>query len=64
VLFEDPPGIAGSGWPSGGADPANGVVGLVGSPENELVYRSTCTLPASEHAICTASQNDLISRYG
>ena len=64
VLFEDSPGVAGSGWPSGGADPANGLVGVAGSPENGLVYRSTCTLPASEHSICTASLNDLINRYG
>jgi hypothetical protein len=64
VLFEDPPGVAGSGWPSGGPDPANGLVGYTGSPENDVVYRSTCTLPASKHAVCTTSLNDVISRYG
>jgi hypothetical protein len=65
ALFEDPPGVAGSGWPSGGADPANGVVGIHGHPVGDaLVYRSTCTLPAADHAICTESLNDVIARYG
>jgi hypothetical protein len=52
VLFTDPPGVAGSGWPSGGEYPANGFVGITASGE---VFRSTCTLPASEHSLCTAS---------
>ncbi len=64
TLFTDPPEVAGSGWPSGGPDPANGVVGYTGSPDNGLVYRSTCTLPASDHLDCTTSLNDVISRYG
>jgi hypothetical protein len=64
ILFEDPPGVAGSGWPSGGHDPANGLVGHTGSPGNGLVYRSTCTLPASDHSACTTSLNDVIRRYG
>ena len=56
ALFEDPPGVAGSGWPSGGPDPASGVVGLNGSPAaHASVYRSTCTLPQADHAICTDS---------
>ena len=64
ALFEDPPGVAGSGWPSGGHYPANGVVGTRGSPRDGSVYRSTCTLPAAEHAICTESLDDVIARYG
>jgi hypothetical protein len=64
ALFEDPPGVAGSGWPSGGPDPANGVVGSTGIASDVLVYRSTCTLPAREHGICTTSLNDVIRRYG
>ncbi|MGO9751911.1 MAG: hypothetical protein ACLP22_10460 [Solirubrobacteraceae bacterium] len=51
ALFEDPPGVAGDGWPSGGRQPANGVVGIQGSlrpgPHERSVYRSTCTLPLS-----------------
>jgi hypothetical protein len=62
--FQDPAGVAGSGWPSGGPDPANGVVGLSGPAGNQAVYRSTCTLPASEHSVCTVSLNDVLSRYG
>ncbi len=65
ALFEDPPGVAGSGWPSGGPYPANGLVGVRGGQASgALAYRSTCTLPASKHAICTASLNDVIARYG
>jgi hypothetical protein len=66
TLFEDPPGIRGDGWPSGGPAPANGLVGFTGPPAqtNSTVYRSTCTLPASEHSICTVSLNDILSRYG
>jgi hypothetical protein len=63
IAFEDPPGVAGNGSPSGGADPANGLVlydytGLGhGSASTE-----TCTLPASEHAVCTAVLNDFDTR--
>jgi hypothetical protein len=66
TLFEDPPGIRGDGWPSGGPDPANGLVGFTGPPRqpDTTVYRSTCTLPTSEHSICTVSLNDTLSRYG
>jgi hypothetical protein len=68
TLFRDPPGVAGDGWPSGGRDPANGLVGVRGSLRAgraaRLVVRATCTLPARSAAICTASLNDAISRYG
>ncbi len=64
ALFEDPPGGAGSGWPSGGPDPANGVVGITVTAGESTVYRSTCTLPAAQHAVCTTSLNYVISRYG
>jgi hypothetical protein len=67
-LFEDPPGVAGDGWPSGGPDPANGLVGVNGSLNagrgGRAVFRSTCTLPAKQHAICTVSLDDVLSRYG
>jgi hypothetical protein len=68
ALFEDPPGVFGDGWPSGGRDPANGVVGVKGSlnpgPHERSVYRSTCTLPAQDRSICTVSLDDVIARYG
>jgi hypothetical protein len=63
ATFEDPPGVAGSGWPSGGPYPANGVVGI-GAGTDPPVFRSTCTLPPADHAICTESLNDVIARYG
>jgi hypothetical protein len=62
VAYEDPPGVAGDGWPSGGSDPANGIVGIKG--RDGVVYSATCTLRASEHDICTASLNDVHARYG
>jgi hypothetical protein len=64
AVFEDPPGVAGSGWPSGGSDTANGVVGIAPGQGDRLVYRATCTLPLRERALCTASLNEVISRYG
>jgi len=68
VLFRDPRGVAGDGWPSGGPDPANGTVLIQGSlkpgPHERSVYRSTCTLPAIDDPICTVSLNDTIARYG
>jgi hypothetical protein len=60
ILFQDPPGLAGSGWPSGGDYAANGVVGITTNGE---VFRSTCTLPSSEHSLCTTSLNYVITRY-
>jgi hypothetical protein len=60
TLFEDLPGVRGSGWPSGGSYPANGLVGI---GEHGLVFRSTCTLPTSEHTICTTSLNYLIGHW-
>ncbi len=60
--FEDPPGVAGDGWPSGGKDPANGLVGIKG--RGGVVYSSTCTLPSRKHAVCTVTLNDVLARYG
>jgi hypothetical protein len=64
TLFEDPPGVAGSGWPSGGPDPANGLVGVNGGFRYGTVFRSTCTLPQTQHSLCTVILNDVIARYG
>jgi hypothetical protein len=60
ALFEDPPGVAGAGFPSGGRHPANGVVQL--SSRNG-VSRTTCTLPPAQRWVCTVSLNDAITRY-
>jgi hypothetical protein len=63
VGFEDAPGIKGSGEPSGGPDPANGV--MTYSPTvGPGFYLDTCTLPQDEHATCTAVLNYFITLYG
>ena len=56
ISFEDPAGVLGTGEPSGGNFPAEGVVTF---KENTggTTYGSamqTCTLPPREHALCTA----------
>lgn len=62
ALFEDPPGVAGDGFPSGGPDPANGIDGIKGRYGQQ--YGATCTLPQREHAACTVVLNDVLARYG
>ncbi len=66
VGFEDPPGVAGDGVPSGGPYPANGVVTYVDANHSGQYpsYLATCTLPASQHPLCTASLNLFVSDYG
>jgi len=56
VAFEDPPGVHGDGLPSGGSDPANGVMSFTPSSTTSEGYAliETCTLPQSSHALCTA----------
>jgi hypothetical protein len=56
VAFEDPPGVHGDGLPSGGSDPANGVMFFTPSSTTAEGYSltETCTLPAAAHARCTA----------
>jgi hypothetical protein len=60
--FQDPPGVAGDGWPSGGRDTANGLVGIKG--RGGVVYSATCTLPTRRHGVCRVSLNDVRARYG
>jgi len=62
--FEDPPGVAGDGFPSGGQHPAIGLVGIKGSLRTSVVFRTTCTLSANQHSVCAASLNDMRGRYG
>jgi hypothetical protein len=63
VAFEDPAGTVGTGSPSGGENPANGVV-TYSADKGPGSYMSTCTLPQDEHDMCTASLNYFISAYG
>jgi hypothetical protein len=65
VGFFDPPGVRGSGAGSGGAYPANGVVTYhPATPGPQPSYIETCTLPDSEHSLCTASLDKFVLAYG
>jgi hypothetical protein len=65
VAFEDPAGVAGDGRPSGGTNPANGVLLYLPSwPGRAAAYLATCTLPAAQHDVCTAVLNDFTGLYG
>ncbi len=63
VGFADPPGTSGSANPSGGQNTAHGVMTYHGAP-NSSSWLDTCTLPATEKAICTVSLNRFIDWYG
>ncbi len=62
VGFLDPPGVKGDGVPSGGQYPANGVMTF--HTENPTSYLETCTLPDSQHALCTAVLDNFVHLYG
>jgi hypothetical protein len=65
VGFLDPAGVKGSGAGSGGAYPANGVVTYhPGSDGSQPSYIETCTLPDSQHSLCTAALDDFVLAYG
>ena len=64
VAFLDPPGVSGTGQPSGGSNPANGVITFTltnGNQANSDLM--TCELPDTDHQLCTATLNDFIQRY-
>lgn len=63
IGFEDPTDVAGDGNPSGGPFPANGVMTYY-SDAPDGSWLDTCTLPASEHALCTVALNTFVSFYG
>ena len=63
--FVDPAGVAGDGMPSGGTNPANGVMlYLPSGPGRSAGYLATCTLPVAQHDVCTAVLNHFVSLYG
>jgi len=68
VGFSDTPGTAGNANPSGGAYPANAVMTYVMNPPGSVgntvtSWLETCTLPYSQHALCTSVLNDFVARY-
>ncbi|MGH9123904.1 MAG: hypothetical protein ACRDZ8_04145 [Acidimicrobiales bacterium] len=63
ISFEDPASVKGTGTPSGGVNPANGVLLYRFKSINEgQASVQTCTLPSAEHELCTAVLNDFINR--
>jgi hypothetical protein len=63
VAFEDPPGVQGAGNPTGGTNPADGVVTYT-PYSNDGSWIETCTLPVSDHSLCQLSLNLFVSSYG
>ncbi len=63
VGFEDPSGVNGRGIPSGGRDPANGII-TYSSGVSPGSYLATCTLPAVQHSLCSAVLNEFSELYG
>jgi hypothetical protein len=64
VEFEDPPGVAGDGNPSGGSYPALGVMVYDQATESRYGAEESCTLPEAQHAVCTAVLQDFVVRHG
>jgi hypothetical protein len=65
VLFVDPPGVSGSGQPSGGANAAYGAMlwHLPGT-RHPTAWRITCTLPSTDQALCVLSVRAFLARHG
>jgi len=62
VAFVDPPFVRGAGWPSGAGRQSTGLVGIEPGP-NRVVFTSSCTLPAAQHAVCVDSAAAARSLY-
>jgi hypothetical protein len=64
VGFEDPAGVAGIGFPSGGQNPANGVALYLPKTTEPTAYLATCTLPSAQQGLCTAVLNHFVATFG
>jgi hypothetical protein len=64
VGFEDPQGVAGVGYPSGGQNPANGIMLYQPKPTEATAYQATCTLSVAQHDLCTAVLNQFAATFG
>jgi hypothetical protein len=64
VDFTDPPHVHGDGRPSGGKDPARGLMVFVPSSSDfdGYAFTATCSLPAREAAICRTVLGDALTR--
>lgn len=63
MAFADPAGVLGDGNPSGGLNPANGVMTYYSGSENGS-WVETCTLPAASKNLCTATLDYFLASYG
>jgi hypothetical protein len=64
VAFVDPPYIKGAGWPSGAGLQSTGLVGIRPGA-SQVVFTSSCTLPAAQRAVCVdgaAAERSLLGR--
>jgi hypothetical protein len=64
VGFQDPAGVAGVGFPSGGQNAANGIMLYQPKPTEPTAYEATCTLPAAQLDLCTAVLNHFAATFG
>jgi hypothetical protein len=64
VDFTDPPGVRGDADPSGGANPAMGVMTYFDETNRDGSWTETCVLPASETSVCQVILANFATRYG
>jgi len=64
VGFQDPAGVAGVGYPSGGLNSANGVLLYQPKATEATAYLATCTLPAAQQDLCAAIVNHFAATFG
>jgi len=64
IEFEDPVGVAGDGIPSGGLNPANGVMLYLPAQGKASAYLATCTLSDAQRDLCTAVLDHFVGLYG
>ena len=64
VGFQDPAGVAGIGFTSGGQNAANGIMLYRPKPTEWTAYEATCTLPAAQLDLCTAVLNHFAATFG
>jgi hypothetical protein len=65
VRFHDPPGVKGTGLPSGTHNAASGLVSfpqLHPEPSSVPVAKATCSLPPSTSSLCSAIVGDFLTR--
>jgi hypothetical protein len=64
VLFVDPPGVSGTGVPSGAGDAAYGaMLWHVSGARQPAAWLDTCTLPPADHDLCVVSVRAFLSRH-